>query len=40
MQADDDGPVQVAEEDDEQDSRLELIRLKKQMDKKRKPIDK
>ena len=40
MQADDDVPVQIAEEDDEQDSRLELMRLKKQMDKKRKPIDK
>ena len=40
MQADDDVQVQENEEDDESDSKLEIIRLKKQMDKKRKPIDK
>lgn len=32
--------MQGEEEDDESDSKLEIIRLKKQMDKKRKPIDK
>ena len=40
MQADDDPQVEVADEDEDQDSKLEIVRLKKQLDKKRKPIDK
>lgn len=39
MQADDDFPVETRDEDEEADSKMEIIRLKKQRDKKRKPID-
>lgn len=39
MQADDDMPVETRDEDEEADSKMEIIRLKKQRDKKRKPID-
>ena len=39
MQVDDDMPVETREEDEEADSKMEIIRLKKQRDKKRKPID-
>ena len=39
MQADDDDVRDNREEDEEADSKLEIIRLKKQRDKKRKPIE-
>ena len=39
MQADDDDQRDIQEEDEEADSKLEIIRLRKQRDKKRKPID-
>lgn len=39
MQADDDDHRDILEEDEETDSKLEIIRLRKQRDKKRKPID-
>jgi len=39
MQADDDNPPLESEPDDEADSKLEMMRLKKQRDAKRKPID-
>ena len=39
MEADDDDYRNVQEEDEESDSKLEIIRLRKQRDKKRKPID-
>jgi hypothetical protein len=40
MQADDDFPIYNQDEDEEADSKMEIIRLKKQRDKKRKPLDK
>ncbi|CDW85408.1 kinesin motor domain-containing protein [Stylonychia lemnae] len=39
MQADDDNPPLETEPDDEADSKLEMMRLKKQREAKRKPID-
>ena len=40
MQADDEDPTKnIREEEEESDSKLEIIRLKKQREKKRKPID-
>jgi hypothetical protein len=39
MQADDDYPAQEDEPDEDADSKLEILRLKKKREAKRKPID-